>query len=132
MVSEDREFEDVTSQIIKHIERSVDAFKLFLQLFSVIVGGAIWLSIQQNVHNPKTYAFLSDVVVGLVTFITGLMIYENYRGWRGFRNAQSERLTPHVPRPTWRAQCIGWVMTLLMVAASALFCWYNPFTLASK
>src|SRR5271168_5191156 len=42
MVSDDKQFEYVTSQIIKHVERSVDAFKMFAQLSSAIVGGSIW------------------------------------------------------------------------------------------
>ncbi len=41
MVSKDKEFEYVTSQIIKHVERSVAAFKMFGQLFSAIVGGSV-------------------------------------------------------------------------------------------
>jgi len=133
MVSKDKEFEYVTSQIIKHVERSVDAFKLFAQLFSVIVGGAIWLSIQSTIDSEatKTYAVLSDILVTLVTVITSLMILENYRAWRGFRNAQV-KLAPHVPPPSWRAQLVGWEMVACMVAGCGLFWLFNPFILASK
>jgi hypothetical protein len=98
-VSEDKEFEYVTSQIIKHVERTVDAFKMFAQLFSVIVGGSIWLSIQsQAQETTKTYANLSNILVTLVTIISSVMIFENYRCWWRFRTAQS-KLVPHVPLP---------------------------------
>jgi hypothetical protein len=131
MVSEDKEFEYVTSQIIKHVERSAEAFKMFSQLFSLIVGGAIWLSIQSKVPHPKTYAALSDIVLGLVTVITSLMILENYRGWRGFRIAQL-KFTPEVPSPTWRAECIKWAMIACMATGWFLFLLFNPFILASR
>ena len=53
MVSKDKEFEYVTSQIIKHVERSVDAFKMFAQLFSAIVGGSILLAIPSPVSAQR-------------------------------------------------------------------------------
>ncbi len=133
MVSEDKEFEYVTSQIIKHVERTVDAFKLFAQLYSAIVGGAIWLSTQPSVgpEAAKTYLHLSVGLVFLVTAITSIMILENYRAWRGFRAAQS-RLVPHVPPPKRGSEKTGWVMILCMVAGCVLFWWFNPFSSAVK
>jgi hypothetical protein len=132
MVSEDKEFEYVTSQIVKHVERTVDAFKLFAQLFSAIVGGAIWLSTQRvSPEAAKTYSHLSVGLVILVTVIVSIMILENYRAWRGFRAAQS-RLVPHVPPPKRRSEKTGWVMILCMVAGCALFWWFNPFNSVAR
>ena len=130
-VSKDKEFEYVTSQIVKHVERSVDAFKMFAQLFSLIVGGSIWLSIQSGTHSPKLYATLSDIVVTLVTVLASVMVFEDYRAWRGYRKAQS-RLVPHVPPPRWQAEITGWVMILCMIAGCILFGCFNPFILASN
>ena len=128
-VSKDKEFEYVTSQIIRHIDRSVDAFKLFAQLFSLIVGGAIWLSIQSSVKCGAnlTYARVSDGLVVLVTLITSLMVFEDYRAWRNFRTAQS-KLVPHVDPPAWRSEITKWAMILCMVAGCALFLRFNPLT----
>jgi hypothetical protein len=133
MVSKDKEFEYVTSQIIRHVERSVDAFKMFAQLISAIVGGSIWLSTQSNVHSEsiKTYGTLSNILVTLVTVIASVMIFEDYRAWWGFRSAQS-KLAPHVPRPRWRAVATGGVMILCMVVGCVLFWCFNPFVLAEK
>ena len=123
-----KEFEYVTSQIIKHVERSVDAFKMFAQLFSVIVGGAIWLSLQSPAHPEitKTYANLSNILVTLVTIIGSVMIFENYRCWWRFRTAQS-MLVPHVPPPKWPAVTTGGVMILCMAVGCVLFWQFNPF-----
>ena len=133
MVSEDKEFEYVTSQIVKHVERSVDAFKMFAQLFSLIVGGAIWLSIQSNVGHKATamYMWLSDILVLVVTFIISMMIYEDYRAWRNFRTAQS-KLVPHLPLPAARAEIIKWEMIACMAVGCVLFWLFNPFMLTPK
>jgi hypothetical protein len=113
MVSEDKEFEYVTSQIVKHVQRSVDAFKLFTQLFSAIVGGSIWLSTQRNVSPAaaKTYSHLSGWLVVLVTVIASVMIIDNYRVWYGFRLAQS-RLVPTVPPPKLKSTMTAALMVL--------------------
>jgi hypothetical protein len=133
MVSEDKEFEYVTSQIVKHVERSVDAFKMFAQLFSAIVGGSIWLSTQPNISSEalKTYSNLSIGLVCVVTLIASFIILENYRTWRGFRQAQS-KLMPHVPQPKRRAEMTGRVMIFCMITGCGLFWWFNPFILPSK
>jgi hypothetical protein len=133
MVSKDKEFEYVTSQIIKHVERSVDAFKMFAQLFSAIVGGTIWLSMQSNVslEATKIYAYLSGGLAMLVVFIAVFMIHEDYRAWRGFREAQS-KLVPHVKKPSWHAEKTAYAMIACMIIAGGAFCWFNPFFLAPK
>ena len=133
MVSEDKEFEYVTSQIVKHIERFVDAFKMFAQLFSAIVGGSIWLSTHPGIslEATKTYSRLSIGHVILVTIIASIMIFEDYRAWRGYRAAQS-RLVPHVAPPKRRSETTGWVMILCMIAGCGLFWWFNPFIPTSK
>jgi hypothetical protein len=130
MVSEDKEFEYVTSQIVKHVERSVDAFKMFTQLFSAIVGGSIWLSTQHvSPAAAKTYSNLSVCLVVLVTIIASLIIWENYRVWRGFRAAQS-RLVPHVPLPKRGSEKTKWMMTVCMVGGCVAFWWFNPFNVS--
>jgi hypothetical protein len=133
MVSKDKEFEYVTSQIIKHVERSVDAFKMFAQLFSAIVGGSIFLSTQPGISSEatKTYSHLSEGLVILVTFIASIMIFEDYRAWFGFRTAQS-KLVPDVPKPRLRSTISGVVMIVCMIVGCGLFWWFNPFILAPR
>jgi hypothetical protein len=77
---------------------------MFVQLFSAIVGGAIWLSSQPTVTSEasKIYINLSNVLVSLVTLIASVMVFEDYRIWWGYRIAQS-KLVPHVPKPTFKS-----------------------------
>lgn len=131
-VSKDEEYKYVTSQIIKHIERSVDAFKLFAQLLSAIVGGSVWLRLQirgADVHLLPTLGCLADILVFLIALICGVMIWDNYRAWYGFRTAQSD-LVPHVKMPNKKkSETSKWTMIACMLLAFVLFSWFNPFTL---
>jgi hypothetical protein len=91
-VSEDKIYEFVTSQIQFREQGAINAFKLFLQVFSAIVGGSIWLSIQSSTSQASRpgFAAISDALVGLVFAVTAIMVAENFRGWLGYRKAQSK------------------------------------------
>ena len=139
-LSTDTEYEYVTSEISAHIERSIDAFKLFAKLFSAIVGGSVWLNINKSAASSsttQTYAHLSDALVVLLTVMMAVMIYEGLHGWYGYREAQSRiavRLASgalKVPMPKHRAAVLEITMIIVMVAACVLFWIFNPFTLGA-
>jgi len=75
MISEEKQYEYVGSIVTDRIDRIRDAFKLFLQLFSIIVGGSIWLSMQKISPDARqTYLLVSDTLVCLVIFVTGVLV----------------------------------------------------------
>ncbi len=90
MISEEKQYEYIGSVITDRLDRARDAFKLFLQLFSAIAGGSIWLSMQKILDSTRdTYILVSDALVVLVFVVTGTMVYEALRGWWGYRDALS-------------------------------------------
>ena len=91
MIGEEKQYEYVGSVVTDRLDRARDAFKLFLQLFSAIVGGAIWLNTQHIALEARSnYVLVSDVLVALVTFVTGTMVYRAIKGWWGYRLALSK------------------------------------------
>ena len=136
-VSIDEEFKHVL--ILKREElngRIMEAFKLYIQLMTLVVGGCVYLSIMPNGPAPEKLhklATLADGLVGFVTFIALVMVLENVRGWFGYRKAQS-RLggldlngKPHIPWPRkFRASLLEGVMMLGMVVAAVGFYYFNP------
>lgn len=138
MISAEKQYEFVTSQIAAHVERWMDAFKLFIQLFSAIIGGSIWLSTQVKLPPTAipTYIRLSDTLVGLVTVITIVMVCENLRGWFSYRKTQSKLVGKDgsgkylVPMPKCQSHRSEGLMILVMLIACGLFFTFNPFCLA--
>jgi hypothetical protein len=138
-VSIDKEYEFVSSQVQEYNRRIADAFKLFVQLFSLIVGGSVWLSIQNQNTLSKSggYARLSDILVVLVAVYCAFSIWENLRAWRGYRFAQSrlggldEKGNPRIPPPqTFKAASEEAGMMITILIAAVLFCFFNPFAIS--
>lgn len=133
MISEDKQYEYIGTVITDRIDRARDAFKLFLQLFSIIVGGAIWLSMHEIPDGARyTYIIVSDALVLLLTLVTGTMVYEALRGWWGYREALSsfDGGKYPIPPPKRRALASEVVMMFCMVAGASIFIWANPFAIA--
>jgi hypothetical protein len=135
MVSVDKEYEFVSEQIRFHVDKVYESFKLFIQLFSAIVGGSIWLSAQGS---PKvtTYIYLSDFLVFLIAAPSIIMIVEHWRAWRGYRHAQNrlggkdengKELIP-LPSPilSW-SSATEFAMIGTMIIGTCLFWVWNPF-----
>jgi hypothetical protein len=138
MVSIDKEYEFVSSQVQEYNRRVADAFKLFVQLFSLIVGGSVWLSIsiqsQPAAVKSASYARLSNILAVLVAVYCAFSVVENLRAWRGYRLAQcrlgglDEKGNFRIPPPkVFKAASEEVAMIVTMSAATILFCYFNPF-----
>jgi hypothetical protein len=135
MVSVDKEYEFCSSQVRYHNERIIEAFQMFVKIFSAIAGGSVYLSLQKEVATKASvYVLISDLLVILVAFIAIVMVLENLRGWRGYRSAQSrlggldESGSPRIPPPRlFRPALAEGCMILGVIAASAGFWLFNPF-----
>ena len=137
MIADEKQYEFLTSQIGKLADRSIDAFKLFLQIFSAIVGGSIWLSVQGTVTpvSRHRYILLSDAVVVVLSLIVIVMVCDNLRSWFGYRTAVSDLAgtddsgIDRIGRPHMFPAALSESAILLGIGlVAALFCIANPFS----
>jgi hypothetical protein len=139
MISDEKQYEFITSQIAIRDQKAFDThFSLFLRLFSAIVGGSIWLSMQK-IANPSartSYTLLSDLLVVLLTVVSIVMVVDNYRAWRGYRAVLSRLVGKdefgnyQVPLPRlFPAAVMETAVVVCMIAVCVLFIWFNPFGL---
>src|SRR5260370_39791110 len=90
MVSVDKEYESVSAEVRLHTEKLFESFKLFIQMFSAIVGGSIWLSLQPSIGlRAHTYATISSLLVLLIAILCLVMVFQEKRTAMGYRKAQS-------------------------------------------
>jgi hypothetical protein len=118
--------------IAERNRNALDAFKLFISLYSAIVGGAIWISTQAT-NFPASYGTLSSVIVALVTVVAVILVVEAKRGWWGYRKAQSELVGRNadgkyrIPLPTaFPTVLTEGAMVACMLLACGFFIRFNP------
>jgi hypothetical protein len=135
MVSPDAYFVFVTEHVEWLNERIIATYNSFWRLYSAIVGGSIWLSLQPGLFAAKShvYAVISTITVVGLALVSCSLIVENVRSWRGYRLTLHELSLDEVgahrmPKPhTLRRSASEVVMMLAMVVAAGLFGWFNPF-----
>jgi hypothetical protein len=135
MISNDKQFEYLGSQVKKHVQRSIEAFKLFLQIFSAIVGGSIWLSLQSSLTSPfrHRYVILTDAAAILLAAVVIVMVLDNLRAWRGYRIAMSNLAGKRpdgdyaIPLPLMRSAITERAILFGIAVVTMLFCFENPF-----
>jgi hypothetical protein len=132
MISDEELYKTLCDMLAERNRNALDAFKLFISLYSAIVGGAIWLSTQAT-KMPVSYGRLSTGVVILVTFVAIVLVIEAKRGWWGYRKAQSELVGKNdqgkyrIPPPKLFPTVITeGAMVIAMAVAGFGFYWFNP------
>lgn len=132
-LSVDKHCEMITAHIRDRNTMIMDSFKLFVQMFSALVGGAVIVRLQYP--GPAESFAYPAVGIGLLIYVISLvMIWENIRSWYQYRiklsnEAGRRRGRLIVPLPKlWRAIWIELVMTVLMTVSLAAFWYFNPLT----
>jgi len=140
MISDETQYRSVTSQIADRLNRATNALKLFVQTFSAIVGGSIYLATGVSAVSGARpqYALLSNVAVTLLTFVCSIIVLEALRGWYGYRKVQAQlggvgsNGKHNIPPPKlFPAGLAEIAMVIGMLAACGLFWRFNPFTLSN-
>jgi hypothetical protein len=127
MLSPDKHCEMLSANARDRAKAMEDWFKLFVQIFSVIVGGAVLLRLQYKQDIPVTFVPLSNALVLLVAFASAAMVIDSHRAWRGHRKRLSDIAGPDIipqPRvPSW----IGFLLMLAVILVALFgFCLFNP------
>lgn len=136
-LSVDKHCEMLTGRIRDRVNGIMEGFKLFVRMFSAVVGGAVVLHLQYPTISPS-YALRADALIFLI-FLTGtIIILENARSWYGDRKRLSEIAgndesgKPIVPPPMiWKAMRLACLLIAVMVVALLGFCWLNPLLAAN-
>ena len=134
MIDGGLEYEFASTQFRWCSDRIGNVFYVFVQTFSAIVAGSIYLSVQPGVRqHVLSYAVLSDTAVSLSALVTLVLIWETHASRRGYR----ERISHlggkdtegkfHVPLPKSPRVLVEQVMTFAILAASLAFGVFNPF-----
>jgi hypothetical protein len=115
-----------------------DGFKMFVQLMSAIVGGAIALrlsgsSIEQSTRQTEI-ARLADGFVMFVGIVSGLLIADSFRSWRRNRTtlttAAGKRNGENVVQALdWQSWITITVMEIVIAGCVLAFWIWNPLRL---
>ena len=115
-----------------------DGFKLFVQLFSAIVGGSIALRLSASVGQPKLLTNVAPLAVGLVVFV-GLasagLIADRFRSflrqrWRLTELAGKDSNDADVvPLPDYQSWITIIIMEIVIAGSVLAFWYYNPLRL---
>jgi hypothetical protein len=115
-----------------------DGFKMFVQLMSAIVGGAIALRVSTSSSIPPNLqteiARLADGFVLFVGIVNGLLIADSFRSWRRNRKtlvtAAGKRNSKDVVKALdWQSWITITVMEIVIAACVLAFWYYNPLRL---
>jgi hypothetical protein len=111
----------------------MDGFKLYIQLFSALVGGARALRLQYGSAQLSPFLLLSDVRAAVIFAMSAIIIVANLVDWFDFRTTLSKVAGKRssgefvIPLPTfWDATKIEIAMLLAMAVSLGLFLAFNP------
>ena len=136
MLSDDKHCEMLSANIRDRTDKILDGFKLYIQLFSAIVGGCVALRLNRESEIPDSFKFLADGLVAL-NLLTGLIIIgQNMVSWYHMRVRLTEIAGTDIsgnsiiPAPKFlSANRIEFVMLAVMLASTGGFILWNPLTL---
>src|SRR5882672_6495888 len=83
MLTAEKHCEILDTNIREKIATIYSSYKLFVQLFSGIVGGSVALALQYGESLP--FALLSSALAALVVFTCRSMILDSHDSWFRFR-----------------------------------------------
>ena len=131
MVSEDKQYEFITNRIGDLSNATEDGLKLFIPMYSAILGGSIWLRFQIKEAVPPHYTYLSNGLVCLLTIVCIYIVADNLRAWRGYHKDLA-KLTKTAPNPSevpplFPSAFIEIVLCAAMTGACVVYIIWNPF-----
>jgi hypothetical protein len=115
----------------------VNGFRLFVQLYSAIIGGAIVLRLQHGDQIAASFVRLSEFLLILITIASCLMVGDAFRAWLGQRKKLSEVAGKDaagkdiIQKPNLMRQSMTIVTMFAVMAISLiLFLVFNPLRIA--
>lgn len=136
MLTTDKHCEMLSADARDEAAEMVGGFRLFVQLYSAIVGGAVFFGLQLSDQVTASLVLLSDVFVTLITVASMLLVGDGFRAWWRHRKELSEVAGKDaagnsiIPGPNPRQGITFIVMLATMAIALILFWMFNPLRVA--
>ena len=131
-LSSEKHCEMLSANVRHRDEAMVGGFKLFIQLYSAIVGGSLVLRLQSKEAIPPSIVGLSDWLAVLVAVAAMALVIDSFRSrkehrWRLSEVAgRDETGNLIIPKPHRLKSSVTFaVMVALITAAPFLFYWFN-------
>ena len=120
-------------QIRDKVNHIMDGFKLFVQMFSAIIAGAVTLRLQFGPELSSEFSIAADALVFLVAAMTAAAILDNIRSWNALRQRVSEVAGVHesgapiISHPDVYASFRVQGLMLIVVTITTIGFWiFNP------
>jgi hypothetical protein len=133
MLSIDKHCEMLSNSIRDKSAAMYDGFKLFIQMFSGVVGGSVLLRVQHGGKVPYGFVESSNMVAAIIVITTAIIIWDHYRSWHGYRVTLHELAgtddhgKPCIPKPRFVTSGLAFSAMLVAMAFSLLgFVAFNP------
>jgi hypothetical protein len=133
MLSREKHCEFLSANVRHRTDALMSWFKLFVQMYGAIVGGALVLRLQYKGEITAKFIILSDVLAGLVAVASIGMVYDAHRAWKGHRKkltevaGKDESGNDVIPPPNLRKTAITFgIMLGVMIGSLILFLLFNP------
>lgn len=138
MLKAEKHCEILSDHIRFKSQAMYDGFKLFVQMFSGILGGAIVIRLQYGKSIPVEFVGLSNALVIVVVITVSVIIVDHFRSWYFYRKALTrvagrDRFNRYiVPPPNLSTSSFSLVTMIAVIAASAIgFVLFNPLRILS-
>jgi len=132
-LSTDKHCELLSANVRERSASIYEGFKLFVQLFSALVGGAVIIRLQHPKDLPTSFVTLSNALALLITFAGVILVTNGLWAWWGHRKKLSEVAGKDetgnaiIPPPRiGLGQVSVWIMIFVMVISCVVFWWFNP------
>jgi hypothetical protein len=120
MLSPEKHCEMLSDTIRDKSAAMYDGFKLFIQMFSGVVGGSVLLRVQYGGKVPYGFVELSNVLAAMIVITAAFIILDHYRSWHGYRLRLHELAgtdddgQPRIPKPRFATS--GSTVSAMLVA----------------
>jgi hypothetical protein len=121
----------LSANVRDRAEAMRDGFKLFIQMFSALVAGAVFLRFSQG-NIPSDFVVLSNFLAWFIALASLLLVGDSFRAWYGQRDKLSKvagkddagQLIIREISPT--SFITFAIVVAIMLAAPILFHVFNP------
>src|SRR5262249_51337075 len=90
MLNPEKHCEMLSANVRDRSEAMRGGFRLFIQLFSALVGGAIFLRIHLPENIPAHFVWLSDLLAWFIVVASSILVWDSFRAWHGHRKKLSD------------------------------------------